>query len=173
MLILTTFIKEKILNSLIMQIVLLVNQKNKKLFPIILLKKALNYTAKSSQIYSAYGNEIIIKILPFNIPNFEKPQSRKLPVQIDYPIFKTDTLEYLIPEGFEITKDLVGLEINNKYGKYGINYITDNNTILVIKYLLIKSGNYETDEYFNFFSFINEINKNEKKSYIIIKRNNQ
>jgi len=127
----------------------------------------LSYSAKTGKIYNTYGNETLIKLLPFKIPKFEDPKDRKLPVQLDYPIHKADTLEYSIPLGFKITNTLIDNEIKSSFGNYKIKYIQGENKITVHKSFLLNSGNYSKEEYGNFFNFLKKIEDLENSTYIV------
>jgi len=127
----------------------------------------LSYSAGSDNIYKDYGNETLIKILPFSIPEFEKPGTRKLPVQLDYPISKTDTLEYSIPIGNKVSNTLQPQHIESKYGDYAIEFQEYDNKIVVIKSFLLHSGEYGIEEYDDFYNFITEVIKLEKSTYLV------
>src|ERR1035437_7862358 len=66
----------------------------------------LKYKATTTKIYNQYGNDKIVHLLPFDLPDISKPATRKYPLQFDYPIYKSDTLDYLIPQGLIITNKL-------------------------------------------------------------------
>jgi uncharacterized protein DUF3858/transglutaminase superfamily protein len=127
----------------------------------------LSYSAKSNNVYKNYGNDVIIQILPFSIPKMEMPEKRQLPVNIDFPINKIDTIEYVIPNGYHVSNKLKNKSIENKYGKYNIDFIQQNNQVKVIKHFLLYSGSYPLNEYEEFYSFIDEIHKQENKNYIV------
>jgi hypothetical protein len=126
----------------------------------------LSYTANSTKIYNIYGNEVLVKNIPFSIPQFEEPENRKLPVQIDYPIYKIDTIVYEIPHGLKLSTDLNNRSVSDKYGQYIIQFLEKDKTIMVVKSLLINSGYYPVIEYRNLYKFFNEINDTENKTYI-------
>jgi transglutaminase-like putative cysteine protease len=55
----------------------------------------VSYNAATLGIYNHYGNDILLNNIAFPLPNFEMPNVRKLPVQIDYPIsLLSGKLEY-------------------------------------------------------------------------------
>ncbi|MBU8891515.1 MAG: DUF3857 and transglutaminase domain-containing protein [Bacteroidales bacterium] len=132
----------------------------------------LSYTAESNNIYKRYGNEIIVEVLAINTPNFEKPGKRKLPVQLNYPVYKIDTLEYEIIDGYQITNTLVNRCIETKYGKYNIEFHQKSNIVLIIKEFLLNSGNYTISEYKGLYDFIQEVNTIEKNNYIVTEKKN-
>lgn len=125
----------------------------------------IEFVAKttSKNIFKKYNGEILIKTIPFSVPNFEKPENRKLPVQIDYPIFKSDTLIYEKPIGYNLHISQNNYSIKNKYGEYQYTIEENTDKILIIKSLLINSGLYLLSEYEAFYTFCKEIDEMEKK----------
>lgn len=133
----------------------------------------LIYNAKSSSIYKKYGNEIIVNNIPFETPQINKPSERKLPLQIDYPICKTDTLNYSFPEGYILSSKPEDISISEKtFGSYSIKFLQKENGIQVIKSMLINSGEYPLSEYQKFYDFCNKILNLEKGKHIILKLKN-
>lgn len=132
----------------------------------------LTYMAKSKKVYNKYDNDIVISILPIGIPKFEKPNKRKLPIQINYPIYKKDRLEYKLPEGYTTTGSLTKQEIYTDYGKYSINYLFEHNKVVVLKMFILNSGNYSLNQYSDFYNFINSIREIDTKTYISTTKEN-
>lgn len=130
-------------------------------------KIQLNFTAKTTKIYKKYGNEILIKLLPFSTPQFEKPINRKLSVQIDYPIYNIDTLVYSIQNGYHVSNKLIDQEIKSDFGHYKITFNQKDKSVTVIKSFLLKSGNYSIDQFKDLYSFTEKINDLENNTYII------
>lgn len=130
----------------------------------------LTYSASSQNIYRQYGNEILVSNVSFSLPDFEKPQARKLPVQIDYPIFKVDTIIYEIPFGFKPNQGSDTFLIKSKYGAYQINICEDKNNMKAVKSLLINQGKYPVSEYNEFYTFINQVAEFENKTIISFKK---
>jgi hypothetical protein len=130
----------------------------------------LSYKATSQQIYKHYGNDILVGNIAFSIPYFEKPTVRKLPVQIDYPIFKIDTLIYDIPIGYKLSKNIFNESISNRFGQYKFDIYENQGKILVIKSLLICAGNYPITEYEDFYSFYKQIVEGENKTHISLNK---
>jgi len=134
------------------------------------VKIELSYEATSQNIYSNYGNEILVKNIPFSMPDFEKSQDRKLPVQIDYPIYGIDTVIYQIPTDYKIHKSQDSYNVTNKYGEYKFNIYESEGHIMVIKSLLIFSGLYAISEYEEFYDFYKKVSEIENKTNISLYR---
>lgn len=130
------------------------------------LEIKFSYTANSQNIYKHYGEDILVSNIAFTLPNIEKPLLRKLPVQIDYPIYKIDTINYNIPEGYRSNKSLVDYSIINKYGAYEFKIYEDSGNVITVKRLLINSGFYPISEYEEFYDFYTQILDIENKTHI-------
>lgn len=134
------------------------------------LKIDLTYNATSQQIYKHYGSDILISNITFSIPQFENPKERKQPLQIDYPIYKIDTLVYNIPEGYKLNQAFESFNESNKFGEYKFNIHENEGQIIVIKSLLINSGFYPISEYKDFYSFYENISGVENKKQLILNK---
>ncbi len=130
----------------------------------------LSYNATTQNIYKHYGNDILISNIAFSLPNFEKPQTRKLPVQLDYPIYKIDTIIYELPQGYNLNQDSVAILVNNKYGEYKLDIYKNTDSIITIKSLLINAGYYPISEYEEFYNFYYQIAESENKTHITLSK---
>lgn len=128
----------------------------------------MTYTASTDQIYSHYGNEILVKNIPFSMPDFEDPEERKLPVQIDYPIHMIDTIIYEIPKGYGLLDSLSNQTVSNGTGSYTLEFTELDNSIQVVKRLLVHPGLYPKSKYQELYTFFNKINIIENKRYIAL-----
>ena len=134
-------------------------------------KIKLIYEATSRNIYNHYGNDILINNITFSIPRFEKPGQRKLPVQIDFPVYMIDTLVYEIPAGYNLNIDNDEYLVSNKYGKYKYIVYEEKGEIIVIKSLLINTGRYPVSDYEDFYNFYTQIIDIENKTNLILNKN--
>jgi len=130
----------------------------------------LSYNATAQNIYKNYGNDILISNIAFTLPNFEKPKIRKLPVQIDYPIYKIDTITYEIPNGYNFNQDSLAISVNTKYGEYKLGAYKSSNSIITIKSVLIKAGYYPISQYEDFYNFYYQIIESENKTHITLSK---
>jgi hypothetical protein len=124
------------------------------------------YKARSENIYKYYGSDLLLSNIPFTLPQYEKPKDRKLPIQIDYPTYKIDTIIYEIPEGFELNNNISNQYISNRFGNYNFKVYKEKNNIVVSKKLLINSGYYPVSDYEEFYSFYEQIVKSENKLWL-------
>ncbi len=126
----------------------------------------ITYKAKSNNIYKKYGNDLLIKILSFDIPKTEKPDTRKFPVQIDYPIFQKDYLVYEIPDDYQLKTCIDSKIIKSKYGEYHIASEIAGKKVKITKSFFLSAGKYPIEEYADFYNFLEKINQLETNNYI-------
>jgi len=128
---------------------------------------SLNYSAISTKVFKKYGKEILIRNIPFSIPPFKEPKYRTLPVKLDYPIFKTDTLEYEIPVGYAVTGALTDEHISTEFGEYELKSQHKGSKVIIIKHFLLNSGIYSVEKYKSFYDFVHKVNGIENNTYIV------
>jgi hypothetical protein len=130
----------------------------------------LNYTAKADNLFKKYGNELLIPMIPFEIPAFKDPKNRKYPVQLDFPINKLDSIDYRMPVGYMISALPKEQILNTVFGRYTLRFQQENNRIKVIKSFILNAGNYPLTQYKEFFKFIRTVYDFENSSYIVTKK---
>jgi len=130
----------------------------------------LDYTAKSDKLYKRYGNELLIPLIHFSIPAIKDPKNRKYPVQVDYPIYKIDTLIYSMPSGYQLNSLPKNQTLTSKYGRYDLRFSNINTTIEVVKSFELNPGSYPLSEYTDFFRFVKAVYDIENSSYIVTKK---
>jgi len=129
-----------------------------------------NYTAKAGKLFKNYGDEQLVRMIPFSVPPFTEPKRRKYPVQLNFPVYKIDTLEYPIPNGYIVSGIMKDQSINTPFGAYNIQFHQIGNTIQVIKSFLLMAGDYLPEQYPDFFNFVKKVSDIENNTYIITKK---
>lgn len=132
----------------------------------------LNFNATSQKIYDHIGHNLLVRNIPFDLPKFEKPENRKLPVQIDYPIFETDTLRYEIPSGYQSRIVQNNFNIHTKFGNYTLSISNNSDKIMVVKRILIHAGIYPLAEYKEIYDFYLQVAEIEHKTHITLTKDN-
>ena len=131
---------------------------------------SLNYSATNERLFQSYGNEQLIKIIPFSLPYFKNSKVRKFPVQLNYPINNSDTLEYDIPAGYNISSMPKNVSFNTIYGGYDAKFEQKDHQIKVVKNFFINSGDYPLEQYKEFYEFVKKIIDIESNCYIVTKK---
>lgn len=126
-----------------------------------------NYQTQSDKLYQHYGNELIVRTVPLEMPKFKKPGERKYPVQIDYPVYRTDIQTYAIPDGYVVKALPPDKVIESGYGKYTLAVKQVNNEIRVSKSFLLNSGRCSLADYPGFYAFIKNIADNEYNTLVV------
>lgn len=133
----------------------------------------MQYRAHSDKIYVQYGNDMLVKNIPFSVPDLERPKSRRLPVQINYPQYKMDTIRYSIPRGYYISGMRKDTTINTLFGTYSTHIVPTDSTFLVTKSYLLHAGNYPLKLYRQFYQFIETVRKNENSVNFVLSKKKQ
>ena len=128
----------------------------------------LQYHASSDQILKEYGNEFLLKIIPFRLPYLEDPKKRKLPLQINYPVYMTDSIVYEIPKGQKLTNLPQKISLQSEYGEYEADFGVEGTKVKVIKHLKIKAACYPLSDYQKFYEFAESIRDAESSSNIVL-----
>ncbi|MBK5722148.1 DUF3857 domain-containing protein [Dysgonomonas sp. Marseille-P4677] len=129
-------------------------------------KISLSVNCKIHNLYKMYGENLIISPFTINMPSYESPEKRTSEVQLDYPEYYKDRIEYTLPDNnvFQKPKDIA---IDSDFGKYSLKFEIKDNKLIVNKTILIYSGRYTTTQYPDFYKFIMSIKNNEIKSYFL------
>lgn len=134
----------------------------------------LDYKGTVNNFTRIYSGKIVIPILKTPLPRLKKPEKRKQPVRINYPVNKQDSLFYTIKydENYYV-KLPKGDTVVTKYGAYAINFFENDNQVVAVKKYVLIPGDYDLDEYEDFYNFIKSIKNIERKSAIILKSSEQ
>jgi len=131
-----------------------------------------DYHAKYTDLTRQYGDELLFRIIPFKLPLFKEPKYRKLTVQIDYPICKVDTINYSISsKEYSIIGIPENQTIHSRFGDYKVQFMRNQNEIQVVKSFLLNSGDYNLQEYIEFYEFMKKVYDIEQGNYLITKNN--
>lgn len=126
---------------------------------------AFNYTAVSNGLFKKYGSDLIFNNVPFSLPKLEKPNDRKIPVQIDYPIYRTDSVSYTVPEGYHLGKTFDPISITNRFGSYHFEISQHDNQVTITKHLFVNAGQYPLSDYDQLYIFFQIVQSSEYKKF--------
>ncbi len=133
-------------------------------------KIEFNYSAKSDKIYMKYGNELVIRVIPLSLPKFEPVDERKFPVQIDYPIYKIDTIEFQLPIGYKSNLDLKSINLKSEFGHIKTEFKQTDTKVIFIRHFLLNSGFLTLEKYPEFYNFIKSVKGAENKNHFLISK---
>lgn len=125
------------------------------------------FNASARNIYKQLGNDLVIVVIPFSLPQFTKPAERNLPLQIDFPVCKTDTLIYDIPAGYKLNEKADDFSVKTEFGEYSVRFIQEPAKIFVIKSFILNAGNYPLNRYNDFYSFYKQVSQKDKNIQLL------
>lgn len=130
----------------------------------------LNYNTQTNVLYQHYGNDFVVKTVPFDLPNFKKPAERKFPVQIDVPICKTDSQIFKLPDGYSIPGQTEEDSVQSAYGKYSLKMIVEGQQLIAIKSFVLYAGKCTPEHYPALYDFIKKVNEKENNAVFLLNK---
>lgn len=116
------------------------------------------------------GKSLVFNPVSIGFTDLEKPEIRKLPLRIPYPLSQTDSVVYDL--NFDVQSFSVQwpdpVFIDNPFGKFEIKWEENqDHQIVMTRHLSIKSGQYSKEEYAGFYDFMKNIASSVKKSIVV------
>jgi len=130
----------------------------------------LNYHTQTNMLYQHYGNDFVVRTVPFDLPNFKKPAERKFPVQLDFPICKTDSQVFILPDGYSIPEHVKEDSVQSEYGKYTLKMTVRDQKLMAIKSFVLYDGKCTLEHYPAFYDFIKKVNDKENNALILFNK---
>jgi hypothetical protein len=118
------------------------------------------------------GQTLVVKPPPAKLfdQELDRPDSRKQPFRLDFPLYRTDSLIYTLSFLERFQAELpAAAAIHTAYGSFTESYTLDHATsrIIVHRQLLIKPGVYPVTEYAGFFAFIEQIKRHHQQANLV------
>lgn len=131
----------------------------------------INFQANLSlqNFFKSYGTDFGFSYASVGLPTFEPPIARKLPLDIEFPVYLVDSFRYVFKFPFKIKSLPTATSTKSKFGEYSIDYNLVGKNIEIFREFKLHAGSYSLQEYPDFYAFINEIQNIEKKIILITK----
>ncbi|UII26919.1 transglutaminase-like domain-containing protein [Fulvivirga maritima] len=112
-----------------------------------------------------------MKVLSPNIFNMdlEKPDERKSPIRINYPINNIDSIIYEIDDLEKYALELPStFELSSRFGNFQLSCFRENNKVIYVRKFELYMADYPLSDYKEFYNFINTIKAFKKGSSTIL-----
>jgi Domain of Unknown Function with PDB structure (DUF3857)/Domain of Unknown Function with PDB structure (DUF3858) len=114
------------------------------------------------------GDYMFLQLNGPRLPDFENPAKRHFPVRLTYPINYIDTTEVTVSDKYK-AKQNQDENIETPYGVIKVKYVLYNNKIEIYRNILLKPGEYSTEEYPDFYRFITKLHEAINKPVSFVK----
>jgi transglutaminase-like putative cysteine protease len=119
--------------------------------------------------FRTIGKSLVLKPIPIDIFELEKPGKRNYPIRLNYPVNKKDRLIYSISDLDQYNIRLPAkVELESDFGNYTLEYKKEGKDLIISRTLRLFRGEYDLDIYPDFYSFLESIQNSNRKSAIII-----
>jgi hypothetical protein len=132
----------------------------------------LNANLNLNKYLKSLGSEYYFNLYPIHLPSFTSEKERTLPVILPYPVFISDTLNYHLPQGYELKTKQDPIYIESRYGKYKAEITTQKDVVHVVKSFELIPAEYSLKEYHDFYSFLQSVKQKDDCKIVIKKTNN-
>jgi predicted DNA binding CopG/RHH family protein len=126
---------------------------------------------KAENVLRNIGNSLVF--VPFNVKlyPFEKPEIRKYPLRINFPVNRVDSIVVELSSMYNYDAELpAAVKIETKYGSYNVNFIKEEGRVIITRHFILLSNDYPREEYDAFYAFIDSVTRSMKKSAIILNK---
>ena len=125
----------------------------------------LSVDLEMNSLIQTYGNRTLVNPISHILPDFAPSDKRTQTLQINYPIYYSDTITYNLQNNKEIKPVLnKNSHVESKYGTYHYDYTVSENQLIVTKEVLIYRGKYEIEDYASFYEFYSGLKANEQQT---------
>lgn len=115
---------------------------------------------------AVYGNDYILKPQPLSLADFQSPEQRKLPVEINFPTYKVDSITFKFPGNMVVKKHSEPVQNISRFGSYSIEIENYGHEVKIIRKFILNRGSYSLSEYPAFYDFIQKVKYAESKNFI-------
>jgi hypothetical protein len=117
-------------------------------------------------LFKSIDNILYAGLSPTILPDFEKPHKRNYSVQIDYPKYIKDSVVYGKIKEYS-PNELSDTALISKFGEYRLTHSIIDDELIVNKTFQLFKGEYPPEDYSDLYSFIQDINKIERKNPVV------
>ncbi|MDR1983572.1 MAG: DUF3857 and transglutaminase domain-containing protein [Prevotellaceae bacterium] len=116
------------------------------------------------------GSRLFIPVNPFNKNAYKPDKERNLDISIKQGYRDIDTITLNFPSHFIIEAMPSPVNIKSSFGEYSFDIKQEEGKIIIVQTFLLRSGNYNKEEYQEFSTFMNSLEKLENSKIILKKQ---
>ena len=127
----------------------------------------LNVELTLHKFLNPIGNDMYFTLIATGIPAFTNASTRTLPVTIPYPVNVTDTLKFILPEGYKLKNQPEPVNITTPFGSFRLSITENLNTITAVKHFELYPGECSLEQYPEFYKFIEAARKHDRSKVVV------
>ncbi|WP_394697593.1 transglutaminase family protein [uncultured Sunxiuqinia sp.] len=122
--------------------------------------------------FRTIGGMIVLNPKTLRMPDINKPEDRKTPVRITFPINKLDSIIYYLPfyndYEVELPKSVL---LKSDFGCYEEHYLQKDSALFFTRRFQLYDGDYPLDRYSEIYAFFDSIKDVQHRSAIVLNPN--
>jgi hypothetical protein len=141
------------------------NEKNR-------LPKAIEQLGMSVNNYATVSNNrVFVTLNLLNKKTYIPPdlKERRTNIFLKMAYYDADTIQYQLPEGYQIEYKPQPVQITSEFGEYQTNIIAANNTITYIRIIKMNEGLFPAEKYNELKDFYKKIVNSDKEKLVLLK----
>jgi len=95
-------------------------------------------------------------------------EQRKTDVKLRITYQDTDSIQYIIPEGYNLEYKPDDVEISSEFGKYNVRYELNGNKLLYIRTIEMKKGIFPKEKYNDLIDFKKKIVRADQTKVVFV-----
>ncbi|MGB3465235.1 MAG: DUF3858 domain-containing protein, partial [Cyclobacteriaceae bacterium] len=117
------------------------------------------------------GDLLAITLPPEKTYELNDPEERTLPVRINVPVNRIDSIVYQLPFLTGYTVELPeSYRFENQFGNIAVDFRTTGDNIVMTRHMQLNTGDYPKEQYAQLYELLNEVKNYHRKTKIVLNR---
>ncbi|MDF1547706.1 MAG: DUF3857 domain-containing protein [Bacteroidales bacterium] len=120
---------------------------------------------------STSGKRMFIKLNVFNQSSYvPKNEERTIPFQLTYEFTDIDSLQFEIPEGYQVENMPKDEKLQSKFGAYSTKIEQHDNKVIYVRKFFSEKGIFPAADYKDYYDFRKKIRNEDKAKLVLVKK---
>lgn len=120
---------------------------------------------------STSGKRMFVKLNVFNQSSYvPKNEERTIPFQLTYEFTDIDSLQFEIPEGYQVENMPKDEKLQSKFGAYSTKIEQHDNKVVYVRKFFSEKGIFPAADYKDYYDFRKKIRNEDKAKLVLVKK---